>query len=42
MELIHLSLPHKLNKHVKNIDTFTNIMEPNEIIDSEDHNSELE
>lgn len=31
---------YELNKHIKNIDTFTNIMEPNEIIDGEDHNSD--
>ena len=31
---------YELNKHVKNIDSFTNVMEPNEIIEGEDHNSD--
>ena len=31
---------YELNKKIKNISSFTNIMEPNEIIDGEDHNSD--
>ena len=31
---------YELNKHVQKVDSFTNIMEPNEIIDGEDHNSD--
>lgn len=33
-------IAYELNKHIQNIDSFTNIMEPNEIIDGEDHNSD--
>ena len=31
---------YELNKNINNIDSFTNIMDPNEIIDGEDHNSD--
>ena len=31
---------YELNKHIQNVDSFTNIMEPNEIIHGEDHNSD--
>ncbi len=31
---------YELNKNLKNISSFTNIMEPNEIINGEDHNSD--
>ncbi|MDC3023397.1 asparagine synthase (glutamine-hydrolyzing) [Pelagibacteraceae bacterium] len=31
---------YELNKNLKNINSFTNIMDPNEIIDGEDHNSD--
>ena len=31
---------YELNKHVKSLNSFTNMMEPNEIIDGEDHNSD--
>tara|TARA_B100000989_G_scaffold129807_1_gene96429 strand:- start:108 stop:1844 length:1737 start_codon:yes stop_codon:yes gene_type:complete len=33
-------LAYELNKYVQKVDSFTNIMEPNEIIDGEDHNSD--
>ena len=31
---------YELNKYLNNINSFTNIMEPNEILDGEDHNSD--
>lgn len=33
-------LAYELSKNIKNINSFTNIMSPNEIIDGEDHNSD--
>jgi asparagine synthase (glutamine-hydrolysing) len=33
-------IAYELNKHINNLNTFTNIMEPNVIINGEDHNSD--
>ena len=33
-------IAYELNKSLKNISSFTNLMDPNEIIDGEDHNSD--
>ncbi len=33
-------IAYELNKHIKPINSFTNIMEPNEVINGEDHNSD--